>query len=93
MFDLDNDPQEMTDLANEPEYADTKKRLFKLLRAETYGSDEKWWHADTPVGEPARTFNPGPNRGLSLTRGHQWPVPPINKKGDMVFFPEAPIKS
>jgi len=93
LFDLDNDPQEMTDLANEPEYADTKKRLFKLLRAETYGSDEKWWHADTPVGEPARTFNPGPNRGLSLTRGHQWPVPPINKKGDMVFFPEAPIKS
>ena len=86
---MEADPQEMTDLGSDPNHADTVARLIKILRAETYGSDEKWWDGDTPVGEDARTFYPGPNRGLSLTRGNQWPVSPINKNGDMVFFPEA----
>ena len=92
LFDLDNDPQELTDLGQNPDHADTIARLFALLRTESYGSDTKWWDGDTPIGEEGRTFHPGPNRGLSLTRGNQWPVPPINKKGDMVFFPEAPPK-
>jgi arylsulfatase A-like enzyme len=92
LFDLHNDPNEMINLADDPKHAGTKDRLFALLRSETYGSDEKWWDGDSPIGERGRTFNPGPNRGLSLTRGNQWPVPPINKKGDMVFFPEAPAR-
>jgi arylsulfatase A-like enzyme len=92
LFDLTNDPQEMIDLANDPAHAETKQRLIALLHSEMYGTDEKWWNGEIPIGEAPRTFNPGPNRGLSLTRGKQWPVPPINKKGDMVFFPEAPIK-
>jgi len=90
LFDLENDPCEMTDLAPDSEYADTLDRLKVKLRQEMYGTDKKWLDGENIVGEPARTFHPGPNRGLSLTRGHQWPVPPINKKGDMVFFPEAP---
>jgi len=92
LFDLEDDPHEMTDLGADPAHAETVVRLMALLRSETYGSDEKWWDGNTPVGESDRIFYPGPNRGLSLTRGHQWPVPPINKKGDMVFFPEAPPK-
>ena len=90
LFDLENDPQEMIDLGACPDHADTVQRLIGLLRSESYGSDEKWWDGDTPKGEPGRTFRSGPNRGLNLTRGNQWPVPPINAKGDMVFFPEAP---
>ena len=92
LFDLEVDPQEQTDLANDPDHDKHLLRLQKILKAELYGSDEKWLKEDEIVGEPSRTFYPGANRGLSLTRGNQWPVPPINKKGDMVFFPEAPLK-
>lgn len=90
LFDLEADPQEMTDLAGDQAEADTLASLKELLRSELYGLDEKWLDGETFVGGPNRKYNPGPNRGLSLVRGHQWPVPPINKKGDMNFFPEAP---
>lgn len=91
LFDLENDPHEMTDLASDPSYDAKLKDLKKRLSQEMYGTDKKWLDGDLIVGEPGRSFRPGPNRGLSLTRGNQWPVPPINKKGDMVFFPEAPL--
>ncbi len=80
----------MVDLGGDPDHAETLERMKGLLKSSLYGSDEKWLSNGEFTGEPARTFHPGPNRGLSLTRGNQWPVPPINKKGDMVFFPEAP---
>ncbi len=90
LFDLDDDPNEMINLAEEPAHQETKDRLTASLLDELYGSDEAWIENGKLVGEPGRTFRPGPNRGLSLVRGHQWPVPPINPKGDMNFFPEAP---
>lgn len=90
LFDLNEDPKEMVDLGGDPDHAETLERMKGLLKSSLYGSDEKWLSNGEFTGEPARTFHPGPNRGLSLTRGNQWPVPPINKKGDMVFFPEAP---
>ncbi len=89
LFDLESDPNEMVDLAQDPTHADVIASLKTRLRSEMYGTDEKWLDGSEIVGEPGRTFHPGPNRGLSLTRGHQWPVPPINRKGDMVFFPEV----
>ena len=84
------DPEEMNDLGADPAHVDTIANLKAKLRLEMYGSDAKWLDGDEIVGEPGRRFHPGPDRGLSLTRGHQWPVPPINTKGDMVFFPESP---
>lgn len=90
LFDLEEDPDEMTDLAGHPEHSNTLGHLKGLLLEEMYGSDGKWVTDGTFTGEPARRYNPGPNRGLSLTRGHQWPVPPVNPKGGMKFFPEAP---
>lgn len=89
LFDLQDDPLEMHDLGADPDHVEIIGGLKAKLLAEMYGSDEKWIEDGVIVGEPARTFYPGPNRGLSLTRGNQWPVPPINTKGDMVFFPEA----
>lgn len=89
LFDMDADPREMVDLARDPAYADVLSDLKSKLRDQMYGSDVKWLEGDVLVGEAGRKFYPGPNRGLSLTRGNQWPVPPVNKKGDMVFFPEA----
>jgi arylsulfatase A-like enzyme len=90
LFDLDNDPQEMTDLATDSAYSDTLANMKQHLRSEMYGSDDKWLDGDEIIGEENRKFWPGPNRGLSLTRGNQWPVPPVNTKGDMVFYPESP---
>lgn len=89
LFDLEEDPAEMRDLGADPDHSEIIAGLKAKLLNEMYGSDEKWLKDGEIVGEPARTFYPGPNRGLSLTRGHQWPVPPISTKGDMVFFPEA----
>lgn len=90
LFDLEDDPDEMVDLADDPASTVTLYEMKELLRSELYGSDEKWVDGANLVGEPGRTYWPGPNRELSLTRGHQWPVPPINPKGGMKFFPEAP---
>lgn len=90
LFDLKKDPTEMFDIANQEEASDILHRLQQILLNELYGSDDKWIDDGRLVGQPGKTFRPGPNRGLSLTRGHQWPVPPVNPKGDMNFFPEAP---
>ncbi len=90
LFDLEADPKEMRDLAGVPEIAKTLSYLKNCLRSNLYGSDLKWIAGETISGEPGMKFHPGPDRGLALTRGHQWPVPPINPKGVMNFFPEAP---
>ncbi len=90
LFDLENDPDEMHDLAGDPGSANRLESMKGQLLDELYGSDLDWIEDEDFVGAPARTFRPAPNRGLSLTRGHQWPVPPVNPKGDMNFFPEAP---
>ena len=90
LFDLQNDPEELVDLAVDPAQEETRSRLKAILRSELYGSDERWITDGALTGEPARRFRPGPNRELALTRGLQWPVPPVNPSGTMVFFPEAP---
>jgi len=90
LFDMVADPEEMNDLGRDPSYATELGELKKLLTLELYGSDEKWLRDGCLVGENSKEYVPGQNRELSLTRGAQWPVPPINPKGMMNFFPEAP---
>ena len=90
LFDLVNDPNEMRNIADQPDQSERLQRMKELLMAELYGSDLAWIRDGRLAGEPDRPFHAGPNRELSFTRGHQWPVPPINPKGDMNFFPEAP---
>ncbi len=90
LFDLENDPNELEDLANQADVADVQARLAEVLLSRLYGSDEKWIDNGTLVGEPAKTFRPGANRSLSATRGNQWPVPPITDKAFFDFFNEAP---
>ncbi|MDA7598911.1 sulfatase-like hydrolase/transferase [Alphaproteobacteria bacterium] len=90
LFDLEEDPHEMIDLGGSKEHEVLLEEMKELLLAKLYGSDEKWVKDDKLVGEAGKVFRPGPNRGLSLTRGNQWPVPPMNPNGHMNFFPEAP---
>ncbi|MBF9052124.1 sulfatase-like hydrolase/transferase [Roseobacter sp. HKCCD9010] len=88
LFDLEADPMELSDLADDPGYGEILDRLKGLLIAALYGSDQDWLTGSTLTGLPNRRYRPAPNRGLGLMRGHQWPVPPVNPDGLMNFFPE-----
>jgi len=90
LFDLEKDPDELTDVARDPAYGNTLGHLKSLLVASLYGSDLDWVTGGELTGLPNRRYRPAPNRGLGMTRGHQWPVPPVNPGGLMNFFPETP---
>lgn len=76
LFDMHEDPFELRDLVQQPEYADRLTTLKERLVEEMYGVDEEWLDGDELVGWPDREFIPGANRGLSSQRGQHWPVPP-----------------
>jgi arylsulfatase len=80
LFDLEADPQELTDLSSDPRHAETLERLTGLLIGELYGEDETWVENGQLVGRPNQQFHPGANRGLTSQRGQHWPPPP---KSDM----------
>ncbi len=90
LFDLDEDPDELVDLAADPAHGERLAALTERLIVELYGSDLAWLTDGALTGLPNRVYRPAPNRGLGLTRGEQWPVPPINPDGLMNFFPEVP---
>ena len=69
LFDLNADPQEMRDLASEPDSAPILKQLTALLISELYGDDLDWVQNGKLIGTPAPDFEPQPNRGLNGQRG------------------------
>lgn len=78
LFDLENDPGELHDLADSVEHADDLKRLTALLCSEFYGSDRDWLsESGELVGLPDQECPPLSNRGLALQRGVHWPPPPV----------------
>ena len=89
LFDLQEDPRELHDRIADLTLDNVRAALTQRLLRELYGSDEQWIKDGELIGEPKRTFVPGPNRSLSATRGRQWPVSPVNDKGFMQFYPES----
>ena len=69
LFDLQEDPREMCDLAAVPDYAAVRQRLTGLLVDELYGSDLQWVEGGNLVGAADKAFSPAANRGLSGQRG------------------------
>ncbi|MDD9973281.1 MAG: DUF4976 domain-containing protein, partial [Candidatus Poribacteria bacterium] len=76
LFDLEEDPRELNDLANSPEHAEVLDRLTNHLIGELYGSDEEWVEDGKLIGLPDREYRPSPNRALSGQRGLHWPPQP-----------------
>lgn len=76
LFDLENDPEELTDLSADAASAPVLEELTARLIGELYGSDLDWLRDGRLVGLPDQRSEPEPNRGLSLQRGIHWPPPP-----------------
>ena len=69
LFDLEMDPNELCNLADDPDYVRVKDELILQLSAQLYGSDLDWIQADKLVGLPKPKFEQRPNRGLTAQRG------------------------
>jgi arylsulfatase A-like enzyme len=89
LFDLENDPDELTDLGGDPAHAGALERLEKVLISQLYGGDEEWVQDGRLVGLPDRSFVPGPNRGLTSQRGSHWPPPPATHMPQIEWHAEG----
>jgi arylsulfatase A-like enzyme len=78
LFDLEDDPEELRDLAEAPECAAVRQRLEQILAGELYGGDEAWVRDGKLVGLPDQEWVPRTgNRGLSGQRGGHFPPPSV----------------
>ena len=90
LFDLDRDPDERTDLAEDAQYADVRDGLEAALAAACWGRDvDEGWVQDGRLAG----FDPGPfvakaDRSFSAQRGLHYPQPPSGTVPDNVGFPE-----
>jgi arylsulfatase len=69
LFDLQTDPDELTDLTSSAHHREILDRLTKLLVDHLYGDDRKWVRDGTLVGLEDVPFTTSPDRGLSGQRG------------------------
>lgn len=69
LFDLQNDPRETCNLADDPAHAETRARLTRLLVSELYGSDLDLVRDGELVGEPRPAELPHAKRNLAGQRG------------------------
>lgn len=87
LFDLERDPREERDRADDPAYAAIRARLEFALAEGAWGADLDWVRDGRLVGMPAKPFVGGVNRGLSGQRGHHFPPPPIADASQVVGTP------
>ena len=87
LFDLDTDPQECTNCADDPDLGNIRSRLEAGMIAHLHSGDEDWVADGRLSGYPAEEVQPKPNRGLSGQRGLHYPQPPISDPGGIVGTP------
>lgn len=80
LFDIQEDPRELQNLAASPAHAEIRAQLTDLMIDELYGSDERWLQDGRLVGLSVQSVEPRPNRGLSQQRGIHWPHPPVDEE-------------
>ena len=69
LFDVEADPQELHDLADDAALADRRAELCDLLVGELYGGDLAWVRDGELVGAPDVEYEEPANRGLWGQRG------------------------
>jgi len=69
LFDLQDDPDELCDLANDSAHARVCDELMQVLIAHLYGEDVQWVKDGKLMGLPAKEYAPAPERGLNNQRG------------------------
>ena len=74
LFDLERDPDEMNDLADDASYAEVRERLTALLVENLYGSDLEWLDGGELVGLPDREWTPEYDHDLAFgaQRGYRF---------------------
>ncbi len=89
LFDVDADPNELSDLAGDAAHAARLDEMTAILIGQLYGGDEAWASEGRLEGKPNREFRQGPNRGLSSQRGHHWPPPPKTDMQQIIWHSEV----
>lgn len=77
LFDLEQDPREMNNVADDPAYKSVVDHLKVRLRNELYGEDLLAVSGQAFKGIPVPPAKVEPNRGLSGQRGLHFPPPPL----------------
>ncbi len=72
LFDMQNDPRETNDLADDPSYADITANLTEALISELYGEDLQWVKDGKLVGLPLPESETVVDRGLAGQRGYRF---------------------
>ena len=72
LFDMQEDPDELRDLADDPAYAEVCEDLTAKLIENMYGDDLRWVEGGRFTGAPDRPYEPSPDRGLSNQRGWRY---------------------
>jgi arylsulfatase len=76
LFDLQNDPHELHNLADVAASKGTLQELTALLLPQLYGSDADWLDNGKLKGFPDKPYHWVPHRSLNSQRGDGWPVSP-----------------
>jgi arylsulfatase len=78
LFDLDVDPDELTDVSEEPAYQEVRGRLSEALIANLHGGDLEWVADGKLRGTSAPEYVYHPVPGLFGQRGTHWAPPPAS---------------
>ncbi len=74
LFDLQEDPEELTDLAGDPAWRGQRDQMEALLAARLRGEDRTWVREGRLVGMPFVASDGRGDKGLSSQRGVHWPL-------------------
>jgi arylsulfatase A-like enzyme len=90
LFDLVEDPGELTDLSGSEPHAAVLDRLSAALAGHCHGKDvdEGWVRGGRLVGYDPGPYVPKPDRTFTAQRGIHYPQPPSGAVGDSIGFPE-----
>lgn len=90
LFDLETDPVESRNLADDPAYAEIRAGLVEKLRGALWGTDIEagWASSNRLIGHDPGPYVAKPDRSWSGQRGLHFPSPPPIAPDKMVGFPQ-----